>query len=316
MFGFEPYEGIRLGKQIGELVRFFGLGGIFHSDELPNYGIEESDIQQVKKTLELGLRDGFLILAGEQHKIDLVIASIIKRIEDAKNGVPAETRAATSTGETVFLRPRPGASRMYPETDIPPIIVEQRELEEIQKKIPKSWEETISELQKTYQLNPQLTMQIFDSDYLVLFESICKDSRISPNFVASVLCGTITNLERRGLDSKLLKSNEIEKAFSLLADNKIAKESLEIIFESIMSGKTHTVFEAMEKTSTNKMDSLELEKILDELVDTNLKLIKEHGLRAISPLMGIAMKTMRGKIDGQTINQLLEEKIKRKLGSS
>ncbi|HKC79066.1 MAG TPA: Glu-tRNA(Gln) amidotransferase subunit GatE [Nitrosopumilaceae archaeon] len=316
MFGFEPYEGIRLGKQIGELVRFFGLGGIFHSDELPNYGIEESDIQQVKKTLELGLRDGFLILAGEQHKIDLVIESIIKRIEDAKNGVPAETRAATSTGETVFLRPRPGASRMYPETDIPPIIVEKRELEEIQKKIPKSWEETISELQKTYQLNPQLTMQIFDSDYLVLFESICKDSRISPNFVASVLCGTITNLERRGLDSKLLKSNEIEKAFSLLADNKIAKESLEIIFESIMSGKTHTVFEAMEKTSTNKMDFLELEKILDELVETNLKLIKEHGLRAISPLMGIAMKTMRGKIDGQKINQLLEEKIKRKLGSS
>ena len=316
IFGFEPYEGIRLGKQLGELVRFFGLGGVFHSDELPNYGIEELEIQQVKKTLGLGLNDGFLILAGEQQKIDLVIESIIKRIEDAKNGVPAETRAATSTGETVFLRPRPGASRMYPETDIPPIIVEKKELEEIQKKIPKSWEETISELQKTYQLNPQLTMQIFDSDYLVLFESICKDNRISPNFVASILCGTITNLERRGLDSKLLKNNEIEKAFNLLADGKIAKESLEIIFESIMSGKTHTVFEVMEKTSMNKMDSSDLETILNGLVETNLKMIEEYGLRAIGPLMGIAMKTMRGKIDGQKINQLLEEKIKSKLGSN
>src|SRR4029077_16019934 len=139
-------------------------------DELPNYGIEELEIQGVKNTLDLGLKDGFLILAGEPQKIDIVIESIIKRIEDAKNGVPAETRAATSTGETVFLRPRPGASRMYPETDIPPIIVEKKELEEIQRKIPKSWEETISELQKTYQLNPQLTIQIFDSDYLVLFE--------------------------------------------------------------------------------------------------------------------------------------------------
>jgi glutamyl-tRNA(Gln) amidotransferase subunit E len=316
MFSFEPYEGIRLGKQLGELVRFFGLGGVFHSDELPNYGIEELEIQQVKKTLELGQRDGFLILAGEQQKIDLVIESIIKRIEDAKNGVPAETRAATSTGETVFLRPRPGASRMYPETDIPPIIVEKIELEEIQRKIPKSWEETISELQKTYQLNPQLTMQIFDSDYLGLFESICNDKKISPNFVVSVLCGTITNLERRGLDSKLLKNNEIEKAFNLLADGKIAKESLEIIFENIMSGKTHTVFEAMEKTSINKVDSSDLEKILDELIETNLKMIEEQGSRAIGPLMGIAMKTMRGKIDGQKINQLLEEKIKRKLGSS
>ena len=46
------------------------------------------------------------------------------------------------------------------------------------------------------------------------------------------------------------------------------------------------------------------------------KMIEEQGLRAIGPLMGIAMKTMRGKIDGQKINQLLEEKIKRKLGSS
>jgi glutamyl-tRNA(Gln) amidotransferase subunit E len=316
MFGFEPYEGIRLGKQIGELVRFYGLGGVFHSDELPNYGIEESDIQQVKKILDLELKDGFLILAGEQQKIDLVIESIIKRIEDAKNGVPAETRAATSTGETVFLRPRPGASRMYPETDIPPIIVEKKELEEIQKKIPKSWEETISELQKTYQLNVQLTMQIFDSEYLGLFESICKDNRISPNFVVSVLCGTITNLERHGLDRRLLKNSEIEKAFSLLADNKIAKESLEMIFESIMSGKTHTVFDAMEKTTINKVNSSDLEKILDELVENNLEMIKEQGSRAISPLMGIAMKTMRGKIDGQKINQLLEEKIKRKLSST
>ncbi len=41
MFGYSPYEGIRLGKEVAELVRFFGIGGIFHSDELPNYGVEK-----------------------------------------------------------------------------------------------------------------------------------------------------------------------------------------------------------------------------------------------------------------------------------
>ncbi|MBI3841715.1 MAG: Glu-tRNA(Gln) amidotransferase subunit GatE, partial [Thaumarchaeota archaeon] len=44
MFSFEPYKEIRLGKELGELVRFFGIGGIFHSDELPNYGIEDLEI--------------------------------------------------------------------------------------------------------------------------------------------------------------------------------------------------------------------------------------------------------------------------------
>ena len=58
--------------------------------------------------------DGLLIIAGEYSKLDYAIDSIIKRIQDAVNGVPAETRAATQDGETVFLRPRPGASRMYP----------------------------------------------------------------------------------------------------------------------------------------------------------------------------------------------------------
>jgi len=106
MFSFEPYSGIRLGKEIGHLVRFFGIGGVFHSDELPNYGINDSDVDRVKKHLELADGDGFLIIAGEDSKLDYAIDSIIKRIQDAANGVPAETRAVTQEGETVFLRPR------------------------------------------------------------------------------------------------------------------------------------------------------------------------------------------------------------------
>lgn len=313
MFGFEPYQGIRLGKQIGELVRFFGLGGVFHSDELPNYGIEEIEIKEIKKTLELEQNDAFLVLAGEMKKVEPAIESIIKRIEDAKVGVPAETRMATAEGETIYLRPRPGASRMYPETDIPLVIVTESELMDAQKMMPKSWEETISELENTYNLNQQLAVQVFDSNYSDLFEMICHDKRISPNFVASVLCSTITNLERQGLDAKLLKSSEILQAFKLLADSEIAKESIEIIFSNIMSGKTHSVEEVIKNTSISKIDSAELERVLDNLIKANINIIHEQRERSIGPLMGIAMKTMRGKADGQIINQILEKKIREKL---
>lgn len=313
MFGFEPYQGIRLGKQIGELVRFFGLGGVFHSDELPNYGIEEIEIKEIKKTLELEQNDAFLVLAGEMKKVEPAIESIIKRIEDAKVGVPAETRMATSDGETIYLRPRPGASRMYPETDIPPIIVTETELVDAQKMIPKSWEETISELENTYDLNPQLAVQVFDSNYSNLFEIICQDKNLSPNFVASVLCSTITNLERQGLDSKLLKSSEILRAFNLLSNGEIAKESIEIIFSNIMSGKTHSVDEIIKNASISKMDLIELESVLDDLIKANINIVHEQRERSIGPLMGIAMKTMRGKADGQIINQILEKKIREKL---
>ncbi len=157
MFSYSPYENIRLGKELGQVVRFFGIGGIFHSDELPNYGIEDLDIKKIKNLIKNNDNDGFLIIAGKDSKVDYAIDSIINRIYDARDGVPAETRMATQTGETVFLRPRPGASRMYPETDIPPIIVTNDEIRFAEKNIPKSWDESLSELQKKYQLNHQLS---------------------------------------------------------------------------------------------------------------------------------------------------------------
>ena len=313
MFGFEPYPGIRLGKQLGELVRFYGLGGIFHSDELPDYGIEEEEILQVRKILDMQQKDGFIILAGNEKKLDIVIQAVITRINGAKEGVPKETRAATATGETVYLRPLPDASRMYPETDILPVIVSANELEDARIKVPKSWEESLLSLQKQYELNPQLALQVFDSEYMDLFEIICRDKRISPNFVASVLCGTITNLERRGMDAKLLKSSEIIEAFDRLAKGEIAKESLEIIFDGVMSGKSKSIFDAIKVNDLSTVDEAELNKKLDELLEYNVKMIEEQGIRSIGPLMGLAMKTLRGKVDGQKLNQLLEAKIKSKI---
>ena len=179
IFGFEPYPEIRLGKEIGQLVRFFGIGGVFHSDELPNYGINDSYVDKVRKHLELADQDGFLIIAGEDSKLDYAVNSIVKRIQDAANGVPAETRAATQDGETVFLRPRPGASRMYPETDIPSISVmpEEVKLARDTANATKSWDESITEIQKNHGLNSQLSEQIFDSEYMEMFEKICENKK-------------------------------------------------------------------------------------------------------------------------------------------
>ncbi|MCA2003682.1 MAG: Glu-tRNA(Gln) amidotransferase GatDE subunit E, partial [Candidatus Nitrosotenuis sp.] len=309
MFGFEPYEGVRLGRELGQQVRFFGIGGIFHSDELPNYGIESADVEKIREKLELGKDDGFLIIAGTNEKIDFAIDAIINRIKDAKNGVPAETRAATPTGETVFLRPRPGSSRMYPETDIPPVITNNEELEFARANTPSSWDETIAMLQKKYELNAQLAEQIFDSDYLDLFESICADKKNNPNFVASVLCSTITNLERRGLDASLLKPEQIVESFQMLSEQKIAKESLEIIYEYIMSGKIKTVQEYIQKYLHDVNDS-ELEEFIGKIVSENANAIKSQGERASGMLMGMAMKSLRGKVSGEKINKILTIKIR------
>lgn len=316
MFGFTPYEGIRLGKEIAELVRFFGIGGVFHSDELPNYGIEESDISDIKKILESGEKDAFLVIAAPKEKIFTVIDQIIIRIKTIRDdGIPRDTRLATQSGETKFLRPRPGASRMYPETDVPPLIISKEELDYAEKNLPKSWNESINELQEKYGLNSQLSEQILDSQYLDIFENVCGRASISPTFVASILCSTITNLERNGKDPQLLRNKEIIRSFELLSEGKIAKESFEIIYENIMDGKSMTIDDAIKNTAIESISQSELEKIIDKILMDNIGMIKNQKERAMGPLMGIAMKDLRGKVSGEILNKIMFEKIRRVLNS-
>ena len=316
IFGFLPYEGIRLGKEVAELVRFFGIGGVFHSDELPNYGVEESDLEELRKFVKIKENDAFLILASPEEKIHTIVNQIILRIEHIRDhGIPIDTRLATQTGETKFLRPRPGSARMYPETDIPPIIITKEELSEAEKNIPKSWDDSIKEIETKYKINPQLAEQIFDSRYIGLFENIIKKINTNPTFVASILCSSITNLERSGLDSNLLKNEEISKLFQLLEKGEISKESIEIILENIMSGKSKTVKEAIGNTSIESISEEDLEKIIEEIVEKNESIIKNQKERAIGPLMGIVMKELRGKASGEMINSLLLKNIKKKLES-
>ena len=316
MFGYSPHNNVRLGRDVAELVRFFGIGGVFHSDELPNYGVEESNLEDVRKTLKNSENDAFLILAAPKEKVYTIIDQIISRVQHIKNkGIPIDTRLATQTGETRFLRPRPGAARMYPETDIPPIIITKEELDEIDKEVPKSWDESIKELQTKYNINPQLSEQIFDSRYIELFETIVEKTESNPTFVASVLCSSITNLERNGLDSNLLKKEDIVKSFELLDQGKITKESIEIIFESIMSGKSKTIEVALKDSSIESIDESELDRIIKDIMQKNNDLIRNQRERSIGPLMGIAMKELRGKVSGEKINNLLMKSIKEKLES-
>ena len=309
IFGFEPYPGIRLGKEIGQLVRFFGIGGVFHSDELPNYGINDSDVDKIRKHLELTNQDGFLIIAGEDPKLDYAIDSIIKRIQDATSGVPAETRAATQEGETVFLRPRPGASRMYPETDIPSISImpEEVKLARDTADTTPTWDEAISEIQKKYNLNKEQAEQIFDSEYAEEFVKICeiKKSEVAlqftPTTVASILTSSITNWKREGFDTTRLKRKltcqdhhlhpceVVIEFFKLFASAQISKEVLGWLLEYIVSGKTP---ESMTEEMTDAMKRVEaivypstLEELKAEMI-TNPRLQQDFFMIAEDTITG------------------------------
>jgi glutamyl-tRNA(Gln) amidotransferase subunit E len=329
MIGFEPYKDVRLGRELGKLVKFYDIDGIFHSDELPNYGITEEEVAAVKQRLQMNDSDAFVILGGPNDKVRFASDAIIQRLKASVDGVPAETRAATPEGNTVFLRPRPGVARMYPETDILAIAITDSTLVSLADKPPRQWDEIVDSLAEKYNLNRKLASEIFDSEYLDVFEEIASITKVQPTFIASKLTEDLTRLQRQGLDASVLTDQVIKEVFTRLDRGSITKESVVLIFEKLMKNEPNivkivnkqinvNVGEDMEAKIVNaaieavgaiSISDEELSKGLDRIIRNNMAMIKEKGANALSTLMGRAMAEYRGKANGQKVNAMLKDKM-------
>lgn len=310
LFGFEPYPDIRIGKELGELVRFYGFGGLFHSDELPNYGITDIEVKKVNEILAIDIsKDGFIILGGPREKMSIAISAICDRLNNVSSGVPSETRAARIDGKTIYSRPKPGSARMYPETDISPFKITDDLLVPLKEKVPKSWNETILYLAKKYQLNENLAEKIFDSNYFEIFEVLCDLTKISPSFIASKLTEDILNLERQGYDSSILNNDILLDIFKRLDSGLIAKESINLIMEKLMNKTTKSVDESIRVLGIKSISDEELEKIINKIIEDNMLIIQEKGMKAMSALMGKCMTILRGKVNGKKINEVINNKL-------
>jgi glutamyl-tRNA(Gln) amidotransferase subunit E len=311
MLGFEPYPDVRIGKELSELVRFYGLGGVFHSDELPNYGIKTEEVQAIKNRLSLDeATDAFVIVGGPKIKVHFAIEAIILRLKMALNGVPAETRSASAEGKTLFSRPKPGAARLYPETDIPPIPIGNSLLTSLSEKVPLSLEQALNSLIKRFNLNKKLAEQIFDSDYFRIFMEIASSmNEVLPTFVASKLTEDIVSLERRGLDSAVLTDEILFDIFKRLDRGMIAKESVNLILEKLMSRDAATVDDAIGRLGISSISDEELEATVEAIIKENMSLIAEKKMAASSMLMGKIMTLLRGRADGHKINSMLINKL-------
>ena len=305
LIGKEKQKGTRLGRDISSLVKFFGYGGIFHSDELPNYGITEDECKEINNILNNQKNDAFIILTGKSDNMEIAVKSIENRLKQCLVGIPAETRMPTEEGMTNFMRPRPGSARMYPETDIIPVRITDEKRSQIKESLPESYDQQINNY-KQIGLNDKLSIQIFDSKYKSLFEKLVKEIDLTPNFIAAQLTETLINLSRNGVDISKIKDSDLELIFLEIQSGVIAKESFEEIIQNICNNKMK-LNDIITRMKDNKLSDQDIEKIIKEIIIQKKDIIEEKGQESFSILMGEAMKKLRGKVDGKKVSDNIRE---------
>lgn len=228
---------------------------------------------------------------------------VFRQLKLYESGKPtqAEVRNALPDGSSEFLRPMPGADRMYPETDLPFLKISRDFINEIKKDLPKLKKDIKGELKKEG-LTDELIKLVLDG-YLDDFKILLKVFPEDPPLSAKML-----TVWRKELAGKLKKDiNQIEEVINLdqlgkileeVKKGRINKNQIRLIFSDLMEG---VLLE--DSVKKEKKDAGEIEGEI-------MKIIKEKPGLSSNAYMGLVMQEFRGKISGKEAMKIIQKFVK------
>ncbi|MEM4297448.1 MAG: Glu-tRNA(Gln) amidotransferase subunit GatE, partial [Nitrososphaerota archaeon] len=308
LLSLEPFKGVRLGAELASYARAWAeVEGIFHTDELPGYGITEKEVEYIRAAVQAKPEDAVILVADVEEAAIAALKAVYERAVEATKGVPSETRAARPDGTTVYLRPRPGAARMYPETDIPPVPIDPDYLEHIRERLPHTLDKLASKLVAEYGLSRQLVEELLDTERVYIFIEIVSKTGAPAKVVAATLTETLTSLAREGAKVERLGDQALLEVFKLLQEGLFSKEALRDVLRVLAENPTADVKEVVALIGVQSSGLDEVNRYVEKLLEDNIGLL--HDERLEKRLMGDLMKRFRGKVDGGIIHSVLREKI-------
>ncbi|MFX1604864.1 MAG: Glu-tRNA(Gln) amidotransferase subunit GatE [Promethearchaeota archaeon] len=316
LLGVEVQPNRRLGTELSDYAKFWGgVGGIFHTDELPKYGITDTDVSKLRQMVDARDHDAVILVASSKEQCKDALEAVVDRAREAVKGVPAETRTPLPDATSKYARPRPGSSRMYPETDVRPVKITKSRLKTIKKNMPETIENREKRFIKDYKLSQDLAYQITRSQNLDLFEQIVKETKVSPTMVAATLENTVVSLHRDQVPTENLDDNHFLELFKSIAKKAISSEAIPTILTFFANQPKSSIEMAIESTGLGMVTSDEVEETIKKIVSEREDFILEQREGSIGGLMGIAMKELRGKANGKMVKDLLIKEVQKLLNS-
>ncbi|HDS44948.1 MAG TPA: Glu-tRNA(Gln) amidotransferase subunit GatE [Methanomicrobia archaeon] len=309
VLGTELQPGRRFGTELADFARKYGAG-LMHTDELPAYGITDAEVAALRQVFDAADADCVVLVAAPETRAEQALQAVLQRAEVALRAIPLETRRALPNGTSAYMRPLPGAARMYPETDVPPVLLAPERLRFIAAHLPETFEHRTARYMATFGLNDELADKIARSMQFQLFEQIMNAyPQVPVTLVVRTLTDTLIELTQAGVDVSSLADQQFMAIFKSLSEDAFAKEAVPELVKFIAGEPGVGIEQAIEALGLST-STAEVEQVIGVIVTEKRAFILEKGERAVGPLMGVVMQELRGKVDGRTLNRLLTAKVK------
>lgn len=212
-----------------------------------------------------------------------------------------EVRGCLEDGTTEFLRPMPGADRMYPETDLELLKISKELIDEVRTNLPKLKSE-VEEYLRRHGLEEELIKVLFKSNKFDDFKSLFD------SYGNARLIGRLLLVYNKDLAAKSKKSlEEIEKILN--------HDLIGFILEKVNKGQLHEqdirhVLELVLEGKDVKEAIIFEKKEFGEIEEKILKLIKDKPGLSVNAYMGLVMKEFKGQISGGEATEIIKKFVK------
>ena len=292
----------RLGRELAGAAKLAGVAGVYHSDELPAYGIEQEFVEATRKSLDGA--DAFVLCLAPRWQAELALESVLNRARLAFERIPQEVRnvvirkGSPEDGTTTPMRPLPGGARMYPETDIPPLKITTEHWNNIIENLPMTQDERLERL-RGFDISEDQAKQLLSRELDDYF--VAHTEGLPPKAWATML---LENDGDVGLMALVLAAKEA---------GHVTREGMVNLLEEFsgMNPSMDQIANKAEELGIKPADSGDLLTIVEKVVAGRLDFVKERGMGALGPLMGLVMKECGGAADGKQVSALLREVIMR-----
>lgn len=198
-----------------------------------------------------------------------------------------------------FMRPMPGAARMYPETDVPPIAVTREMLSSI--KLAESIDDRSSRFVKQYGISGDIAGQLFRENHATLFEDLVKGGA-EPKLAATALTTIMKSLKREGVPAEKLGEYRVMEIFKHLGKG-ANKDSVQQLFKAAAEHPDKNVEELA--GSAAGMSEAEAHSEIRAIIAANPQAMK--AANPMNALMGLVMAKLRGRAPGALVMKILQE---------
>ncbi len=299
----------RVGRELADYAKVkAGVKGIFHSDELPAYGIAQAEVDAARQRLGCGPHDAFALVVEKREVAEVALQGVLARAALLLHGVPEETRDLNPDGTSRYLRPLPGGARMYPETDVPPLRLDAAMVERIRADLPETMAQKLERFPKQHRdISEEQARQIVRGEWDREFEALVQATGLAKE-AARLLLSTLPELVAKGVPAERLTLARMLDALTRVKEGAFAKEALPGVLEA-MARQGIGAQQAAQALGLGGLDKDALRREIDEEISKNAALVAKQGLRAAGPLMGPIMARHKGKVSGAEISALLQERL-------